>query len=118
VLELDHKLLGIANPLEQVVVRPLFSFDLRGIEIVVSNHMFMVTLAAFLLLLVLPLAVRGKGLVRRGFGNLIETVYSFIREEMAGPFLGDRSGRPDQIPSFVFLIFLKGDFYSYVYRTR
>ena len=47
-LELDHKLLGIANPLEHVVVRPLFSFDLWGIEIVVSNHMFMVTLGVFL----------------------------------------------------------------------
>lgn len=60
-LELDHKLLGIANPLDHVVVRPLFSFDLWGIEIVVSN--------------------------------LIETVCSFICQEVAGPFLGDRTDK-------------------------
>ena len=101
-LELDHKLLGIANPLEHVVVKPLFSFDLWGIEIIVSNHMFMVTLAAFLLILVLPASVRDKGLVRRGFGNLIETVCSFIREEMARPFLGDRT---DKHIGFVWTIF-------------
>jgi F-type H+-transporting ATPase subunit a len=93
VLEFDYMILGVASPLEHVVVRPLFSFDLWGFEIVVSNHMFMVTLALVLLILILPLAVKGKGLVRKGFGNLIETVCVFIREEMARPFLGDRTDK-------------------------
>jgi F-type H+-transporting ATPase subunit a len=81
--------LGQINPLEEVVARELFT--VWGIT--VSNHMFMVTLAAVVLVVVLPLAVRGKGLVRRGFGNLIETVCVFIREEMARPFLGDQTDR-------------------------
>ncbi len=81
--------LGQMNPLEGVVARELFT--VWGIT--VSNHMFMVTLAAVVLIVVLPLAVRGKGLVRRGFGNLIETVCVFIREEMVRPFLGDQTDR-------------------------
>jgi F-type H+-transporting ATPase subunit a len=81
--------LGQINPLEEVVARELFT--VWGIT--VSNHMFMVTLAAIVLVVVLPLAIRGKGLVRRGFGNLIETVCVFIREEMARPFLGDQTDR-------------------------
>jgi len=81
--------LGQINPLKEVVARELFT--VWGIT--VSNHMFMVTLAAVVLMVVLPLAVRGKGLVRRGFGNLIETVCVFIREEMVRPFLGDQTDR-------------------------
>ncbi|HIJ66961.1 MAG TPA: F0F1 ATP synthase subunit A [Planctomycetes bacterium] len=77
------------NPLREVVSRELFT--VWGIT--VSNHMFMVTLAAAILLIALPLAVRGKGLVSRGFGNLIETVCVFIREEMARPFLGEATDR-------------------------
>ena len=86
------------NPLEDVVAKELFSFW----GIVVSNHMFMVTLAAVLLIVVLPRAVRGKGLVRRGFGNLIETVCVFIREEVARPFLGNAT---DKHIGFVWTVF-------------
>lgn len=86
------------NPLEDVVAKELFSFW----GIVVSNHMFMVTLAAFVLIISLPFAVRGKGFVRRGFGNLIETVCVFIREEMARPFLGSQT---DKHIGFVWTVF-------------
>lgn len=86
------------NPLEDVVAKELFSFW----GIVVSNHMFMVTLAAAVLMISLPFAVRGKGFVRRGFGNLIETVCVFIREEMARPFLGNQT---DKHIGFVWTIF-------------
>jgi len=81
--------LGQINPLKEVVARELFS--VWGIT--VSNHMFMVTLAAAVLIVVLPPTVRGKGLVRRGLGNVIETVCVFIREEMVRPFLGDATDR-------------------------
>lgn len=86
------------NPLKEVVARELFS--VWGIT--VSNHMFMVTLAAVMLIVLLPLAVRGKGLVRRGFGNLIETVCVFIREDMVRPFLGDTT---DKHIGFVWTMF-------------
>ena len=53
----------------------------------------MVALAAILLMLILPFSVRGKGRVRKGFGNVIEMVCVFIREEVARPFLGSHTDR-------------------------
>jgi len=85
-----------------VVAKELFRFWLFGFEVIVTNHMFMVTLAAVLMLILLPIAVRGRGLVRRGFGNLIESVCVFIREEVARPFMGDAT---DRYIGFVWTIF-------------
>jgi len=102
-IDLGNKILALSmNPLEHVIAKPLFHFTVFGIDIVVSNHMFMVTLAAIGLIIVLPLAVRKKVLVRRGFGNMIEAVCVFIREEMVRPFLGDRT---DRHISFIWTIF-------------
>ncbi|MHC5060236.1 MAG: F0F1 ATP synthase subunit A [Planctomycetota bacterium] len=97
-LDLSCIVLGQINPLEEVVARELFT--VWGIT--VSNHMLMVTVAAALLIAMLPLAVKGKSLVRSGFGNLIETACVFIREEMARPFLGVHT---DRHISFVWTIF-------------
>jgi len=85
-----------------VVAKELFRFGLFGFEVIVTNHMFMVTLAAVLMLILLPIAVRGGGLVRRGFGNLIESVCVFIREEVARPFMGDVT---DRYIGFVWTVF-------------
>ncbi len=92
-LESAGGLLAAMNPLEEVVVKELFSFELFGSRVVFSNHMFMVGLGALLLMVLLPLTLRGKGLVRRGFGGLIEATCMFIREDIARPFLGDRTDR-------------------------
>ncbi len=85
-----------------MVAKELFRFGLFGFEVIVTNHMFMVTLAAVLMLILLPIAVRGRGLVRRGFGNLIESVCVFIREEVARPFMGDAT---DRYIGFVWTVF-------------
>jgi len=87
-----------------VVAKELFRFELFGLEVIVTNHMFMVTLAAVLLLTLLPIAVRGTkpGGVRRGFGNLIETVCVFLREEVARPFMGDAT---DRYIGFIWTVF-------------
>ncbi len=94
--------LASINPLEQVVAKELFRFGLWGMSVVVTNHMFMITLAAVVLIILLPFALRDKGRVRRGFGNLIETVCVFLREDVARPFLG---GSTDRYIGFVWTIF-------------
>ena len=90
------------DPLEHVVARELFHFEAFGQQVVFSNHMFMVSLATILLMILLPLSVRGGGLARRGFGNLIETICVFIREDVARPFLGDRT---DKHIGFIWTVF-------------
>jgi F-type H+-transporting ATPase subunit a len=94
--------LGAINPLEEVVAHELFRFELWGMEIVVSNHMLMMGLAGLILIIFLPLAVRDDRLVRRGFGNFIETICVFLREEVARPFLGDST---DKHIGFIWTIF-------------
>lgn len=67
----------------------LFSFPL------LSNHVFMQVVAAFLLIVLIPLAVRmragrdGVGqLVPRGFGNAIEAICVTLRSQIFQPNLG------------------------------
>ncbi len=101
-LEMTTRMLAEVNPLEHVVAVELFHFSLFGYQVVFSNHMFMVSVATILLMILLPLSVRGGGLARRGFGNLIETVCVFIREDVARPFLGDRT---DRYIGFIWTVF-------------
>ena len=101
-LDLGNMILAEINPLEEVVVKELYHFYVGDTKIVVSNHMFMVTLAAVLLGVVIPLAFRRKGLVPSGFRNLIESICVFLREEVARPFLGKST---DRHVGFVWTIF-------------
>ena len=97
-----NMILAEVNPLEEVVVKELFHFYIGDTRIVVSNHMFMVTLAAVLLGTIIPLTFRRKGLVPSGFRNLIEAICVFLREEVARPFLGERT---DKHVGFIWTMF-------------
>lgn len=92
-LVLFETLLG-ANPLEEVASRTLFTVRAGGMDLAFTNHMFMVALSAVVLMVVMPLGVRSRrGMVPRGFTNVIETICLFLREDVARPFLKDRTDR-------------------------
>ncbi len=96
-------LLAEFNPLEPVAVVPLFSISLGCWQINVSNHMFMVALAAVLLLLGVPVAVRqNHNMAPRGIRNVIEMVCVFLRDEVAEPIL---KGRTDKNIGFIWTVF-------------
>jgi len=100
-MALYNNLLAQLDPLKPIVPVPLVTFSIGHYNIVVSNHMFMVTVAAVILLL-LAVGIRPKGLVPKGIGNLIESVCVFLRNQMARPVLGDSA---DQYIYFVWTIF-------------
>ncbi len=54
----------------------------------VSNHVFMLVVAAVLLMIFVPLAATKKALVPTGFRNFLEALMQYIREEVARPALG------------------------------
>src|SRR5258706_12654472 len=67
-----------------------------------TNHMLMTLVAATLTLLIfIPMGRRYAAMlggdversVRRGFGNLIEAMMVFVRENVARPVLGDKTDR-------------------------
>ncbi len=100
---LFNGILGEFNPLEPVTSVPLFTFSVGGLQIPVSNHMFMVTVAAVLLLVVIPLATKSKKLAPAGYlQNLIESICVYLREEVARPILGVHT---DQYVGFVWTVF-------------
>jgi F-type H+-transporting ATPase subunit a len=81
------------DPLEAVREVPLFTIRLGPWDVVVSNHACMVFLAAAILLLGIPWAIRAPKMVPRGVQNLIEFVCVFLRDEMARPLLGRHTDR-------------------------
>jgi F-type H+-transporting ATPase subunit a len=81
------------DPLRQVMPVPLFTFYIGHWSIVVSNHMFMVSLGMLMLLIFMPLVSRSKGMVPKGAKNLVESICLFLREEMARPVLGENTDR-------------------------
>jgi F-type H+-transporting ATPase subunit a len=89
-------LLSALNPLEEVVskrIEQIPPIHIGPWELHFTNHMFMVMLASLVLMIGLPLAVRQKGLVPRGFRNVIEAICVYLREDMARPMLKDHTDR-------------------------
>jgi F-type H+-transporting ATPase subunit a len=86
-------ILADIDPLQPVVSAPLFTFYIGHWRVVVSNHMFMVSLVMLMLLIFIPLVSRSKGMVPKGAKNLIESICLFLREEMARPVLGEDTDR-------------------------
>jgi F-type H+-transporting ATPase subunit a len=79
--------LAAGDPLSHVVPHEL-SHDAGSFWHHVYNHMFMLVLAAALLLVFVPIAARKKALVPTGFRNFLEAILQYIRNEVARPALG------------------------------
>ncbi len=86
-------MLAQIDPVKEIASHTLFTFTMFGYKIEFSNHMLMIFVSAVLLCIAIPLSIRKGGLVRTGFGNFIEGVCVFIREEMARPFLHEKTDR-------------------------
>jgi len=95
-------LAGGDDPLSHVIPHELtFSWAKFG-DYTLTNHLFMLIVSAALLLIVMPIAARAKGIVPTGFRNLIEAVLQFLREDMARPVLGKRT---DTFIPFIWTMF-------------
>ncbi|NLH17087.1 MAG: F0F1 ATP synthase subunit A [Phycisphaerae bacterium] len=81
-------MLAKVSPLDEVTTKALFQHPF-----VFTNHMLMITLGTILLLIVMPLALRRKGMVLSGFGNAIEAICLYLREEVVRPFLHDKTDK-------------------------
>ncbi len=68
----------------------------------ITNHLMMFFVSAIVLLIVMPIAARAKGIVPTGFRNLVEAVLQFLREDMARPVLGSLT---DKFIPFIWTMF-------------
>jgi F-type H+-transporting ATPase subunit a len=85
-------LLASMNLLEEITSKG-WKIPIGPYELPFTNHMLMISVASIVLMVVLPLTFRKPVLVRRGFGNAIETICIFLREDVARPFLKDHTDR-------------------------
>jgi F-type H+-transporting ATPase subunit a len=101
------RLLAGSNPLSHVVQHPLVTTEAdlgpltpNGQITVLSDQIVMMIVAGVLLMLFLPPALRRRrgaqgvgALVPTGFGNAIETICQYMRENVARPVLGEHTDR-------------------------
>ena len=73
----------------------------------ITKHVILMWIASALLILVMNIVARQKGLVPRGLRNLIEPILLYIRDEVAVPNLHDRTDRylPFLWTVFFFILF-------------
>lgn len=90
------------NPLEPTQSVPAFTVSVGPWNLAVSNHMFMVGMAALLLLVAVPLAAKPRVMIPKGLQNLVEMVCVFLREEVARPVLREQT---DRYIGFVWTVF-------------
>ena len=99
--------MATGNPLGHVVQHPLVEREAdlgmltpEGVVTVMSDHISMILLSAVLLVAFLPRSLGRKrtadeveSLVPSGFGNAIEAICNYFREEIARPNLGEHTDR-------------------------
>jgi len=96
-----------ADPLSHVIPHELhfswtrLTWDGVG-TYTITNHVVMLIASALLLLLVVPVVTRAKGLVPTGGRNMFEAVLQFLREEVARPALGKHT---DKYIGFIWTMF-------------
>ena len=101
------------DPLEHIVQHPLITMEAdlgpltpNGEITLLSDHITMILAAGILLMIFLPIVLRrrkvagtleGPGaveaLVPRGFGNMVEAICQYLREEIVRPALGEYTDR-------------------------
>ncbi len=92
-MDMTVALLANANVVEEITSKNLWTFHVGSYPFHFSNHMLMIAVASIILMVVLPMVLRRPVLVRTGFGNAIETICVYIREDVARPFLKDHTDR-------------------------
>jgi F-type H+-transporting ATPase subunit a len=90
--------------LEHHVVDHIWTFfNLGPLALPFSKHLLMMTIAAFILVAVLPALVASKRPALAPFRALVEIVVLFLRDEVVGPNLGHKTAA--YLPYFATLFF-------------
>lgn len=90
------------DPVSEIAAHELFSFSVGGYKVVFSNHMLMIFVASVFLMITIPFAFRRRLMVKSGLANFIEVICLYIREEIARPFLEEKT---DKYIGFLWTLF-------------
>ncbi len=101
-------LLASSDPIEHILPHPLFTWNIGGHAILVTNQMLMAVVAAVLMLLIFPALFRkAQTQAPHGSRNFFEAILSFLRDEVFRPALKDKTDRfvPFLWTLFFFILF-------------
>ena len=99
--------LGFNDASGHPVAIPLPHFEIFGIDMSITKHLVMMWVASAILILGLGLAFRGRRMIPRGIGNLLEVMVLFVRDEIAVKNIGEKHGRrltPYLLTLFFFIL--------------
>src|SRR5262249_34270277 len=80
---------------------------LWGIDLSITKHVVMMWVASLLLIVLFTLAFRGRRMVPKGIGNLLELFVVFVRDELCIKNIGEHHGRrlaPYMLTLFFFIL--------------
>lgn len=100
--------LASGDPIEHILPHPLFTWNIGGHAIPVSNQMFMALVAAGLMVVIFPVLFRKASTdAPHGARNFFEAILSFLRDEVFRPALKDKTDRfvPFLWTLFFFILF-------------
>ena len=86
---------------------PLPHIEIFGIDLSITKHVIMMWSAAILVILGFTLPFRKRKMVNSGFGNLLEMLIIFVRDEIVYNSLGEKEGRkilPYLLTVFFFIL--------------
>ncbi len=91
---------------DQVIHLP--HLQIGGLDLSITKHLVMMWIVVFLLLVLIPWAVKRRKMIPSGFSTLVEMVLLFIRDEIAIKNMGKEAGRkylPFLTTIFFFILF-------------
>jgi F-type H+-transporting ATPase subunit a len=109
-VNLDHVFGTVRDPHGAAISGP-FVVEIGGtkIDMTPTKHLIMMWLASLLLVVLLALSVRRRGVVPRGLYNFFEMLVQFVRNEIARKNIGEHDGDrfvPYLVTAFFFILFV------------
>jgi F-type H+-transporting ATPase subunit a len=109
-LDLDH-LFGTVRDSHGAAVSGPFVLEIGGkkLDMTPTKHLVMMWAASVLLVVLLALSVRRRGVVPRGLYNFFEMMVQFVRNEIARKNIGEKDGDrfvPYLVTAFFFILFV------------
>jgi F-type H+-transporting ATPase subunit a len=84
----------------------LYPLHIGNFDISITKHILMLWIAATILMIFIPLAIRSKALIPKGPANFIEAIVVYLKESIIDPNLGAESTKygPYLLTAFFFII--------------
>ncbi len=93
--------------MHHILAHPVFKLPtVWGVDLTITNHIIMMWIVTAILILAFILAFRKKNRVPHGWGNMLESVVVYLRDDILIPNLGEKASNyaPYLLTAFFFIL--------------